>query len=121
MKEKSCLIKVPIYNTRFELVATDDMIKSQKKEPRFSFLGKQKPTDAHGLAMYCDWNFCVILDSRCVNHNVIAHEIFHATHRILDYCGLKFKVGNQEAFAHLNGYLSDFTYHQLKKWKIKIK
>lgn len=121
MKERSTLGKVPIYNLSLELVVTDDIKKSQKKEPRFTRLGKQKPLSCAGICVYCQWNFCIIFDTRYLDHNLIAHEIFHVTHRMLDYCGKDFKVKNHEEFAYLHGFLSNFVYNQLKQWKIRIK
>lgn len=121
MKEKSTTIKIPIYDMRFEFVVSDDIRKSQKKEPRFSRLGKQKVSDSMGVAIYAGWEFCIILDSRYIDHSLVAHEAFHVTHRILDYCNLEFKVNNHEAFAYMNGFLNEFMYKNLKKWKIRIK
>jgi hypothetical protein len=121
MKEKSSMASMPIYHVSFELVVTDDMIKSQAVEPRFTRLGKQKPYGCDGLAIYREWNFCMMLDKDRINHNLIAHEVFHVTHRMLDYCGVKFRVNNHEAFAYVNGFLSDYVYKQLLAWKIKIK
>lgn len=119
--EKSTRGKIPIYGMTLELVVTDDMKKSQLKPGRFERFGKQEPLNSVGLVLYADWNFCIILDSTSVDHNTIAHECFHATHRILDYCGLKFRIKNHEEFAYLNGFISSFIYNQLKKWKIKVK
>jgi len=121
MKEKSTIGKVPIYNTTLELVLTDDMIKSQKKQPRAKRLGNQTPVDAAGLCIYKAWYYCLMFDRRYLDHNLIAHECFHATHRIADYCGLPFRISKHEEFAYLNGFLQNFVYNQLKQWNIRVK
>jgi hypothetical protein len=36
---------------------------------------------------------------------LLAHELFHATHRILEYFGVEFTRDNQEPFAYLMEYL----------------
>lgn len=121
MKEKSVRGKIPIYGMTLEIVVTDDIIKSQLKKKRFNRLGKQKPMASAGISIYCDWNFCLILDRRYIDHNLIAHECFHVTHRIADYCGVKFAINYHEEFAYLNGFINSLVYQQLREWKIKVK
>ncbi len=121
MKEKSTIGKVPIYSVNLELVLTDDIVKSQKKSPRFERLGKQRPLGAAGLMLWAGYDFCIMLDRRYLNHNVIAHECFHATHRIATYVGLKMRAGAHEEFAYLNGFLNNFVYNQLKEWNVRVK
>lgn len=121
MKEKSFIHRVPIWNVVLELVVGDDIKKSQKKEPRFSKMGSQDLLDCAAVTMYNGWNFCIIFDTHYLNHEIIAHECFHATHRILDYCCKEFRLKNHEEFAYLHGYLGKFVYNRLKKWKIRIK
>ncbi len=121
MKEKSIIGKIPIYGMTLEIVVTDDIIKSQNRSPRYERLGKQKPMDSAGVAIYAGWNFCIIFDRAYLDHNLIAHECFHVTHRVADYCGLEFRVGNHEQFAYLNGFICNLVYNKLKQWKIKVK
>lgn len=121
MKEKSIRGKVPIYGVTLEVVVTDDMIKSQLNKMRNKRLGGQKPVPSAGLCIYAGWNFCVMFDKHYLDNNLIAHECFHLTHRIADYCGLKFKNSRHEEFAYLNGFVSNVVYKQLKQWKIRVK
>ncbi len=121
MKERSIRGKVPIYGASLELVITDDMEKSQKKNDRWKRLGEQEPNLSAGLTIWAGWNFCIMIDSSYLDHNIIAHECFHATHRIADWSGLKFHKNGHEEFAYLNGFLNNFVHKQLKEWKIRVK
>ena len=40
---------------------------------------------------------------------VIAHEVFHLTHRILELCGCNFDSGHHEQGAYLNGWLIELV------------
>lgn len=120
-KERSVKIKVPLYGETLELVITSNMLKSQLSKSRRKRLGNWNPIDAAGLMCWRDFNFSIIMDIKYLSHTVIAHEIFHATHRILQYNGIKFRIEEHEAFAHLNGCLTELVYKQLNKWKIRIK
>lgn len=39
-------------------------------------------------------------------HEIIAHEIFHLTHRILEFCTMNFDSGHHEQGAYLCEYLT---------------
>ena len=50
-----------------------------------------------------NWWLCINLEDSEIG--VLAHELFHATHRILEYFGVEFTSKNHEPFAYLLEYL----------------
>lgn len=44
---------------------------------------------------------------------VLAHEIFHAAHFILDRVGMRLSMDSDEAFAYLIGYLTERVYDRV--------
>lgn len=48
------------------------------------------------------------------DHGVLAHEIFHITTFILAQCGLKLNDKSYEAYAYLQGYITQEIYKRLK-------
>lgn len=121
MKERVANIPIPLYDLVLELVVTDDSSLSQRKRAR-----KFGLTDVKAVpGCFCsdEYNFGLIFTRRAVNHDLIGHEIFHATHGIMNYLAEdeSFKVTNQEPYAYLAGWISREVYFNLKKWKIRIK
>lgn len=106
---------VPIYGMRLLLVVTDDVFRS--RVARNAIFGEPR-CDNSGWAGLCVWdeNFRValIFDRAELCHNLIAHEIFHVTHRILERNNVAFGVHNHEPFAHLCGWLTGAVYTDLK-------
>ena len=102
-------IDVPIYNVTLIVGVAEDLAKlAERLSPIF---GDQDTTDA-GAA--CCWSgeqqFAVLfgraqLDVR--NIEMIGHEVFHLTHRILQWSDVKFGEEDHEAAALLHGYLLD--------------
>src|SRR5690606_31309315 len=62
----------------------------------------------------------IFIDRQYVNHRTISHELFHATHRILDNLPHEFSPNGHEPFAYLNGYLAELVYGDLRRWRIPV-
>lgn len=73
-----------------------------------------------GRALYRGADFAVQILRNAVEHGVIAHEVFHVTHRIWSYLGDTFSVDHNEPYAHLCEYLTEWVYKQLKKGKVRV-
>jgi hypothetical protein len=98
------------------------MIAAQQNAQRVKRLGKGAIQDYSGLTWYgTRKDMALLFGTEDISHNLIAHEIFHATHVILDFVGNKFSIEHTEPFAYLSGYITDLVYKDIKKWKIKIK
>lgn len=58
-------------------------------------------------------NFGIFLERMSSDKNIISHEIFHITHRMLEYVGHKFSTDNSEVPALLNGYLTEIIFNMI--------
>lgn len=118
LDEKTSHRLVPIHSIRFLLVVTNCVGASRSK--RNAIYGPCS-IDCVGL---CTWDdgFRVALffqrDSLC--HELIGHEVFHATHRILQKASVEFGPNNHEPFALLHGWLSAHVYQELRRMREKV-
>lgn len=97
-------IKIPIYNADLHFVDVKDskqLFKDVKNE------------DKDGTSIACliwnhekfpaNWWICIDLVN--LDNGMLIHELFHATHRILEYFDIEFTSENHEPFAYLIEYL----------------
>lgn len=98
---------IPIYDARLLIVVTDDLRKSRAL---FDDTFGEGPTGGYtALASFnAVGDFAVFLPCG-VSDNVLAHEVFHVTHRILDYTNCNFDAEHHEQGALLNGYLTEIV------------
>lgn len=105
--------RIPVYDVALLVCACDDPV---KRRIRYSkTLGEYDGGDFSGL---CSWNgkgsFAVFIKSECVDINTISHEVFHLTHRIMEFCSCNFDEDHHEQGAYLMGYLMDLICKTLK-------
>lgn len=55
------------------------------------------------------------------NMNIVAHEIFHTVHAIMDWIKMKLTFNSCEAWAYLTGYLNEMFAKKLVEYKKKGK
>ena len=122
MRERAKRIFIPFYDSYFEIVVSPDIAKSASRKSRQAYLGEQDVEGEYSaLNCYLGGNFSIFFTYKDLNHNTIAHEIFHATMRMAERTGVEFKPDNHEPFAYLQGYLAQVTYSFLKKHRIRVK
>jgi hypothetical protein len=46
-------------------------------------------------------------------HNTLAHEVMHAVFAILERAGIKYSKDSEEAYCHLNGFITGEIYKRL--------
>jgi len=116
-----CRTLVPIYQVRLILGVAKNPVELQKHLPpafRESATGEWE--DMEGCCAISE-NVGVILFKRApLAHDVIAHEIFHMTHRIMERTGEVFSHEHHEPFAYLNGWMTKWAYRRLKTAGEKI-
>lgn len=112
------IIPIPIYNGTLHLVDCKDT-----KEALMEIKGDDYNEDDDSEACLfwnhesksANWWLCIDLqDSKL---GILVHELFHATHRILEYFGIEFTSKNHEPFA----YLIEYLYNECIKIKLKKK
>lgn len=104
MKKK---LSVPIYDAVLWLVVTDNIAKERKKwEHMFG-----PAPDAHDYDALCSCsgghNFALFFAREPLTLKILSHEVFHLTHRIMDWVSANFDAGHHEQGALLHGYLMD--------------
>ncbi len=121
MKEFSKNHPIPLYGVWFEVVISSDFDKSRLKPSRYKRLGKLDIdlSDASGIASHFGRNFAVFFKPDALYCGVISHEAFHTTVHIMDWIGKKLEPDNHEDYAHLQGYLVELIYNDLRNWKLK--
>lgn len=121
-RDRSAMHRLDTYDTDFEVVVCHDISRARNTPKRIAwFECGWTECDAIGLTCATRSKIGVFLERGKIDHNLIAHEAFHATHRLMDWAGVRFDIENQEPYSHLNGYINQLIYQDLHKWKIKIK
>lgn len=121
-KDRSRWHGIGVYDSLFEVVLCHDIDKARHTKKRVKLLGDTD--DCKGCAGMCDYyknKFIVFFDRGWLSPALIAHEVFHATHRMLEWAGVGLGKQHAEAHAHLCGHLTQLVYDDLKSWKVRIK
>ena len=98
---------VPIYNTELWIVVTDNV--KHERDKMDKVLGSFSMSNEYeGLCSSNYSYFALFFEKRALQRkavNLIAHETFHLTHRIIEWAGANFDEDNHEHGAILHGYL----------------
>ena len=105
---------------RLHLVITSD-IKQSHEEFKLTYT----PGDCacNGAEAHMDGNAfdCyVFITNTCVTHEIIAHELHHATHQICQRIGAASDQENDELTARIIGWTTAWVYKQLEKAGIPV-
>ena len=108
---------MPIYDASIYLVVSDKIGNERKKFDKL--FGKYPDEDYRALHCYDSaGSFGMFFDARYVEYSVICHEVFHLTHRVLDWANTNFDKDHHEHAALLNGYLNAWVINFAKKYKL---
>ena len=122
MKPYRTIIEVPLYGARVVLSVSDDVQAARAKEDEM--LGKAPEeiwlARCGGLCSWWGLDFGLFFDRDTITHGALAHEIFHATHRILETVGVHFSSDNHEPFTYLCQNLTEQIYWRLHKAKLRL-
>lgn len=107
MKPITTKFEVPIYDAIVYVVIADDLNKEYTKLEKV--LGKNEYKDDEGYDALCVQgpckNFGLFFDPTCISLGLIAHEVFHLTHRIMEWVECNFDPTHHEQGAYLNAFL----------------
>lgn len=109
---------IPIYGAKVTVCISENY---DKDKAMFKNKFGNVSEDFSDLDCFCCWNennFGVFIIKEKLDINILAHELFHLTIRILTYYELKFDVDNHESYAYLNGYLNELIVPDIIK-KVK--
>lgn len=109
---------IPTYSCKLTLVVTDqpkvDISKIYKKHK----LPNDVDYEIEGVLLTPATNdYYLIITLKYLFHNTIAHEVYHAAHRICEHRDIK----DEEAKAWLAGYITGEMYKFLEKKNLQIK
>jgi hypothetical protein len=109
-------ITVPIYGAILWLIIADDIYIERKKME--DIFGTAPTIGFDGLCSYSDFchHFGLFFKKDKLDINTIAHEVFHLTHRILDWAQCPIDIDHQEHGALLNGYLMEIVMGHVYKF-----
>lgn len=106
-------LDIPIYNAVVWIIVVDDISK-ERKEWEYLFGAAPKLEDYDALCSYSGGHcFGLFFERKYITLKTISHEIFHLTHRILDWAGANFDSTHHEQGALLNGYLTEMVYRKI--------
>lgn len=110
-------VKVNTYSCEVVYVLADDIYKVERD--LYKKYGGDKPKDndpSEGYTVTVSSSlYYVVLDWRFLGHNLIAHELYHATHRIAGDRDIE----DEESRAWICGFLTEEFYKFLNTDKVK--
>lgn len=107
-------LTIPIYDAVLWLVVVDNPVKERKKW-EFMF-GPAPAGDYTALCSYSGGHeFGLFFNRERLSLEILSHEVFHLTHRILDWAGANFDATHHEQAALLHGYLMKTVYLALRR------
>lgn len=111
-------LKLPMYSCRVMLVITEKVDREAIRLIKKYNLDIEFEGDAEGSVISPDIDlYYVLIGSKYITHNTIAHELFHAVKNILRDRG----IGDEEAGSWLMGHIAEFVYKTLEKKKYQVK
>lgn len=114
MKDKVVWLTVPIYDAEVALVISDSVPKAREKMTDIFGPG---PTEHNydGLVSHSGGHrFGLFLNRKTMTTKIVAHEVFHITHRILEWVEAHFDDKHHEQGALLHGYLMEWALKETK-------
>lgn len=112
-------IKLPTYSCELSFIVTDRLkFESQKVYKKFDLDLTDDDGESEGILITPDIDkYFLIVDTKYLTHNTIAHEVYHAVVRVTEERG----IVDEEAQAWLCGHLTCEIYKFLEKKKFEIK
>lgn len=113
-------VKVNTYACDIIFVITDEMAKTEKylqnKYAKGTTIPGTAAEDAEGITITVHGRlYITMIDVKHLNHNTIAHELYHATRRITE----DRDITDEESSAWLMGFLSEEFYKFLSSDKVR--
>ena len=108
MKTKRWKFHVPIYDLDVKVILADNIQPEYKREFKLDL------NDLHAACLgYEGRKYVLFFEPKYVKKGIVAHEIFHLTHRILEKCSANFDPCHHECGAYLCEYLTDKIFKML--------
>jgi hypothetical protein len=117
--KNTTIIKLSTYSCELTFTVTDQMkAETSRIYKKFKLKDEDDEGENEGIVIAPDIDkYFLLIDSKYLSHNTIAHEIYHAVVRVTEDRG----VVDEEAQAWLCGHLTSVIYKFLGKKKFEIK
>lgn len=109
--------KIPIYQVEVEIVLSHNVLNAQLCPKRVKRYGDFEESEQAGEVLHNGSRFCLILQRDSLDYNLVGHEVFHLTHRIMESVGAEIGPDCHEPYAYLCGYLMQLVVDDLRLWK----
>lgn len=115
----STTIKLQTYSCELVVTITDTLKKeSDRIYKKYKLSNEDEDGENEGLLITPSIaKYYLLIDTKYLSHNTIAHEMYHAVVRVTEDRG----VSDEEAQAWLSGHLAGVIYKFLDKKKLEIK
>lgn len=109
---------IPIFDADVYLVVADNIAIERAEMDQLFGSSKKFIHDYDALCAYSGrGHFGLFFTPKSFNRGVIAHELFHLTHRIMDWCGCNFDATHHEQGALLHQYLAELVANEFDRMK----
>jgi len=116
----STTLKIPTYNCELIFVITDKIKEEIAKSYKKYKIEKEDSDEyeVEGILLTTDINkYILLIDTKYLTYNTLAHEIYHATVRVTE----DRDIVDEEAQAWLAGQISGFVYKFIEKKNLQVK
>lgn len=104
---------IPIFDATLWIFVSKDIECERKKMSRY-FGTSPIAHDYNALCSSGGSQFALFFEPKAVTTKIIAHEVFHLTHRIMEWAGTNFDENHHEQGALLCGYLMELVTRETK-------
>src|SRR5665648_713780 len=99
-------LRIPIYDVTLWVVVCDNIARERVKlSGRFGKCTDDDVGDPGALCAFRAGYIGIFFRNGHIGINQVAHECYHVSSRILEWCDIPVSNENQETAAYLNGYL----------------
>ncbi len=103
-EKRGMMFDVPLYKSRVTVIISENCV--EERRSKSDVFGEYTASDlASAIASDADNEFGLFFEYSNFNLEIMAHEVFHLTMRVLHNAGVKFDIDNHEAYAYLHGEL----------------
>lgn len=115
----SSTIKLPTYSCQLSFIVTDQLsAETLKLYKKYGLKQEDEEGENEGILISADIDkYFLLIDTKYLSHNTIAHETYHAVVRVTEDRG----IVDEEAQAWLCGHLTGVIYKFLQKKNFIIK
>lgn len=109
---------IPLYDAVLWLVVADNINRERKKMEHIFGAAPEEPDYAAICSYSGGHTFALFFEREELTTTIVAHEVFHLTHRIMDWAGCHFDKDHHEQGALLHGYLMALVLKRVKPRKM---